>query len=365
MKVCHITSVHEQSDVRIFLKECSSLAKNYETHLIVINGYDDYINNVQIHGVSVKYKNRIQRFTKAVRTALKKAIIIDAKIYHIHDPELLRIARKLKSLGKKVIYDAHEDLPRQIMTKQWLPKACRKILGSIIEKYENKIASKIDAIVTATPHIKTRFLKVNKQTVNINNYPIITEYSFQTNISKNSKDPKIVYTGGISKMRGIIDVIIALENIDVKLLLAGKYLEPTLRSELLKLKSWNKVIEKGFLSKDDVYLLYQESFLGIVTLHPTVNYLDSLPVKMFEYMAAGLPIIASNFPIWKQIIEENNVGICVNPQNPSEIAKAIKLLQNNPEEAIKMGENGIKAVKEKYNWGIEEKKLFTLYKELD
>jgi len=103
---------------------------------------------------------------------------------------------------------------------------------------------------------------------------------------------------------------------------------------------------------------------GLVTLHPIVNYIDALPVKMFEYMVAGIPVIASNFSLWREIIEGNKCGLCVDPLNPSEIAKAIDYIMTHPAEAQQMGKNGLRAVQEQYNWDIEEKKLLALYEQL-
>ena len=85
---------------------------------------------------------------------------------------------------------------------------------------------------------------------------------------------------------------------------------------------------------------------------------------MFEYMAAGIPVVASNFPLWKEIIEENKCGICVEPANVEQISDAVNYLLNNPEEAQRMGANGRKAVEEKYNWNNEAKTLLQLYCDL-
>lgn len=95
-----------------------------------------------------------------------------------------------------------------------------------------------------------------------------------------------------------------------------------------------------------------------------MNYLDSLPIKMFEYMSAGIPVVASNFPLWKEIIEKNRCGVCVDPLSPKDIAKAINFIVQNPQIAQKMGENGKRAILEKYNWQIEEQKLFNIYEGL-
>ena len=363
-KVCHITSAHPDGDVRIFHKECVSLAKEgYDVSLVIPNTASRIENGVNIVSFIYKPTSRLSRFTKSVNLAYKKALELDADIYHLHDPELLRIAVKLKKKGKKVIYDAHEDLPRQILSKEYLKPIVRKLISSRIEKYENKVAKKLDVIVTATPYIRNRFLKVNPNSIDINNFPIIKELLFDFEYD-HKKGNKICYVGGITTVRGINELLEALEGSECSLLLAGDFLENGLRDSIINKNAWNKVEELGFLTREEVVNVYKKSKLGIVTLHPISNYYVSLPVKMFEYMAAGLPLIASNFPLWKDIILENNAGLCVDPMSPIEIGEAINYILNNPKEAKKMGENGRKMVIEKYNWDIEKKKLIGLYQEL-
>src|ERR1035437_3505014 len=173
MKVCHLTSVHKSTDVRIFYKECCSLSKaGYKVYLISPNVIDEILENVSIVGIKT-YNNRLLRMTKTVWNVYKKAKIIDAKIYHIHDPELLVIGLLLKARGKVVIYDSHEDLPRQILDKPWINPLLRRLISKLTEYVENFISRRYNAIVAATPTIKNRFVRINPNTVNINNYPII------------------------------------------------------------------------------------------------------------------------------------------------------------------------------------------------
>jgi glycosyltransferase involved in cell wall biosynthesis len=148
---------------------------------------------------------------------------------------------------------------------------------------------------------------------------------------------------------------------DIRLNLAGIFSEKAIEEEVKTYNGWQKLNELGFLGRDDIVELYKYSKAGLVTLHPIINYLDALPVKMFEYMAAGLPVISSDIKLWKDIVEGNSCGICVNPLEPKEIAQAIEYIISHPEVAEQMGQNGKRAVLEKYNWQVEEKKLFEVY----
>tara|TARA_B100001939_G_scaffold16845_2_gene14086 strand:+ start:2586 stop:3677 length:1092 start_codon:yes stop_codon:yes gene_type:complete len=361
-KVCHITTVHKGLDVRIYHKECITLSKDFEVYLIINDKINQITNeSVKLIEINNSSKNRISRFFKSSNEALKKAIEINADIYHLHDPELLRIALKLKKRNKKVIYDAHEDLPRQILTKHWIPKIIRKPIAYLVEKAENNIVKKIDGVISATPTINERFYKLNRNSVNVNNYPIIEEFN---KTQKKLTKPQIIYAGGISIERGIVEIIDSLEHLGVDLNLAGKFLDPSLKNKLESHKSWGKVNYKGFLGRKEITELYNNSLLGMVTLYPTKNYQTSLPVKMFEYMAAGLPVIASNFPYWESIIEKYECGICVDPTSVSDITKAIKTLVENPNIAKTMGENGLNAIKTHFNWGKEGQKLTSFYHQL-
>lgn len=362
MRICHLTSVHSRFDTRIFLKECRSLANaGYQVFLVVADGKGDELrDDVNINDVGTS-SGRLDRVRNITRRVLARAIEIDASIYHFHDPELIPAGLKLKRLGKRVIFDSHEDVPQQLLGKPYLNKISRRILAHAMTAYETWSCRQFDAIVAATPFIREKFRRINNRAVDINNFPLLGELASPEREAE--ARTKVCYVGGIAANRGAREIVRAMESVqsNVRLELAGRFSEPTLGLEVRQYAGWRRVDELGFLNRDGVRGVLGRSFAGLVTLHPLTNYLDSLPIKMFEYMSAGIPVIASSFPLWKEIIRKNDCGVCVDPMDPQSIAQAINHLFLNKDQAKIMGENGRQAVLERYNWGVEEKKLLSLY----
>lgn len=359
--VCHLTSVHKWDDIRIFHKECVSTAQNgIEVHLVATKTNDKIEKGVHIHGINFSTKSRLKRFFKTSKLVYQKAIEINADIYHFHDPELMIYGLKIKKKGKKVIYDVHEDLPRQIQTKHWIPKSIRSIVSFFVEKIENRIVKKMSYVVTSTENIKERFASLNSNVSTIYNYPIIEENIELPDWSQ--RQNSICYVGGIMRGRGILELVNVLEeNSKVDLNLAGIYSPESLKDELILMQGWSKVNDFGFVNRKEIIKILNKSKIGMVTLHPTQSYIESLPIKLFEYMYAGLPVIVSNFPIWQSIINESGCGISVDPLDVNRISSTIDYLIENSEIAEEMGRRGREAVLEKYNWKIEEEKLINIY----
>ncbi|MEM0325393.1 MAG: glycosyltransferase family 4 protein [Candidatus Aenigmatarchaeota archaeon] len=366
MKICHITTVHPLNDTRIFLKECKSLVNaGYDVYLIVTADKDTTIDGVKILGLP-SYESRIKRMLLKSRIAFKRALEVNADIYHFHDPELIPIGLKLKKLGKKVIYDVHEDVPRDILSKHYISKHFRFMISKIFEIYENYASKKFDYLITATPHIRDRFTEIGCRAVDVQNMPILEEFT-QIEHDWSKKEKAICYVGGINKIRGCAEIINSVKDLnDVKLYLAGRIEENMCKDFIDKISSENtNMIYLGFLDRKLMSNIFKKVMAGLVLFHPEDNHINALPNKLFEYMSAGLPVIASDFPLWKEIIETNNCGICVNPFNIKEISNAINYIVNNPLEAKKMGDNGRKVVLEKYNWETEKFKLLEIYKNLE
>lgn len=355
-KICHMTDAHPRYDIRIFEKECKSLAKIHELNLVVSDDQpDETIESVRIVSTGYVPKNRIQRIVVGNYRVYKKALSLDCDVYHLHDPELLFFALKLKRKGKKVIFDSHENVPGQIFSKDWLPLRLRSVISKVYKCFETAVVKRIDAVVAATPYIGTLFESRAKMVAVVNNYPKLDDVKFQGRPFE-ERENDLCYAGNISEIRGEKTMQALASAMKRKLIIAGSCPEGYAEEH-----SNEYVTYVGNLDRTGVNDLYSKSKVGLVLLHPTKNYIDSLPIKMFEYMAAGLPFVASDFPLWKDITEEYNSGICVDPLDIEKISDACLQLLDNPEQSKAMGLQGRKAIEEKYNWSIEEKKLIEVY----
>ncbi|MGI6119285.1 MAG: glycosyltransferase family 4 protein [Desulfosporosinus sp.] len=364
MKICHFTSVHPYKDTRIFLKECATLAAaGYEVHLVAPDAPEQVLKGIHLHSAATPAGGRFSRMTKTVWAVYQKVRALDADIYHFHDPELLLVGLLLKRKGKKVIYDSHEDVPRDILMKNWIPAYLRALISGAYEVFENFAAKRMSYVIAATPFIQKRFAKITPHCKAVNNYPILDELEYG-NPDWDKKKRAVTYVGSITAVRGIAEMVQAIGKTDVKLFLGGKFSPLQLREEIRTLPGWEKVEELGQIDRTEVARIFSISRAGLVLLHPGPNHTDAQPNKLFEYMSAGIPVIGSHFPLWQEIIEGNNCGLCVDPLDPAAIAKAITWLADHPAEAMSMGENGRKAVRENYNWDAEGKTLITIYEGL-
>lgn len=363
--IAHLSSAHPRHDTRIYFKQCRSLARHgYEVTLVVADGQGEAdADGVRIVDVG-SLPGRANRMLRTTRRVLARALDLDADVYHLHDPELIPAGLRLKRLGKTVIYDAHEDLPSQLLGKPYLAPLARRLLSHGALAYERYACARLDGIVAATPFIRDKFLHIHPRTVDVNNFPIIEEFAAPA--APAAGRAQVCYVGGLSAMRGIRELVqaCALLHSGARLQLAGRFSEPALAAELAALPGWRRIDAHGHLDRAGVGALMAGSRAGLVTLHPSLNYLDALPVKMFEYMAAGIPVIASDFPLWRQIIERAGCGICVNPRDPAAIAAAIDQLIGQADAARRMGENGRAAVLRQFNWDAESAKLIDFYARL-
>jgi hypothetical protein len=361
-RIVHLTTVHPRDDIRIFHKECVSLARaGYEVVQVVGDGLGDaVVKGVRIVDIGAPPSGRLQRMRLQPRRALEAVLRLQPALVHFHDPELLPVGVKLMRRGIKAVYDAHEDVPRQILTKQWIPSALRRPLSWAFERYENAQVKRLAGVVAATPHIAERFASLARWLANVSNFPFLDELA-PASVAV-PRENKVCYVGGITRTRGAHEMLRALALVPgVRMLLCGKFEDAALEAELRAAPGWPQVDYLGQVGRDQVRDVMARSFAGLVTLQPMPSYLDSLPIKMFEYMSAELPVIASSFPLWRGIVETHGCGVCVSPVDPAAIADAIRGLRDTPERVRVMGAAGNRAVHEVFNWPQAERELLAFY----
>lgn len=363
IRVAHLSTAHGRRELRVHLKECNSLAANgYEVHYLVADGLgDERVGNVQVHDIG-HAGGRFQRMLLRPWRMLAAARGINARVFHFHDPEILLIALFLMHGGAKVIYDSHEDVPRSLLGREWIPSWIRPSLSRVFEIFENFVAKRLTAVIGATPHIAARFSSVNQLSVAINNYPLRSE--IEAEVVRNEQTRNVCYLGGIGRIRGIVEMVRALEYVDARLILAGSFESVETEQAVRKLPGWAKVDYRGMVSRAAVREIMAESQAGLIFFHPVPNHIDAQPNKMFEYMSAGLPVLASNFPLWQEQLIEARAGLVADPMNPKEIARVIQELLASSEAAVEMGRRGREGVLQRYLWDFEEEKLCGLYKKI-
>jgi glycosyltransferase involved in cell wall biosynthesis len=358
--------VHPPGDTRIFLKQCRSLAKTgCDTHLVIPHQKNERVGEVTLHALS-EPETRYDRILKTNLEALQTAWGLDADIYHLHDPELIFVGLALKTMGYTVIRDVHEDVAMDIETKYWLHRYLRIPIARVMRGIEILTARFFDQIVAATPAIAELF-PPNKTTV-VQNFPIVEELTQVDGLVPFSERPNVVaYVGDLTRIRGVCEMVNAMSGslpADSRLRIAGTFSPPELKEEVASLSGWSSVEFLGWQSREEVSDLFGMAQAGLVTFLPAPNHLRAQPNKLFEYMSAGLPVVASNFPLWREIINEADCGLLVDPTSPIEIAEAVRWIFEHPDEAEAMGRRGQKAVKERYNWNTEFSNLKNLYQSL-
>jgi glycosyltransferase involved in cell wall biosynthesis len=367
MRIGHI-STHRPLDVRIFHKECRTLAtQGYEVHLVVPNAPAGSIDGVHFHSVEPATGPRLARIYRRLKRAYTAAAALNADIYHLHEPDHILVGVALKLRGAKVVYDVHEDFPKEALTlnkghpiRGWMNRLAWIALEHVAMQF-------LDAFICATPTIGEKF--PSARTTTVLNFPRLEEFACPTDgDSLSSRPNRIIYGGGITRVRGICEIVQAMEilpdSLDAKLALMGEFAPHALMTEVARMQGWEHVEYLGWQPRTAVVQQLAQARLGLVIFHPTVDHLEAIPNKLFEYMAAGIPVVASDFPLWREIIDGCRCGILVDPLNPRAIADAIQYLLERPEEADAMGQRGRGAVLTRYNWNTESEKLLASYQRL-
>jgi glycosyltransferase involved in cell wall biosynthesis len=333
-------------------------------------GYSNYIvcpGNSKIE-VNARYvgirepRGRFDRYGKLSKEIFQAALKTDADIYQIHDPNFLRYARKLKRLGKKVIFDSHEHYLTRIKDLPWIPSCFKGILSFAFKEYVRYCLKHVDAVLGVNKEIVQSLEKYSKECILVMNFPALREV--KGNVTKYDGF-NICYTGAITDQYSIIELMCVFEKTEnVNVIMCGRADEDYMAS-LEKEAYWKRVKHLGIVPPNEAIEVQEKSNVGIVILKPSNNtngkYGTMGNTKLFEYMMSGIPVICTDFACWKEIVDKYNCGICVDPYDIEAISNAIIRLRDNPELALHMGRNARRAAEEIYNWNSQGIRLIELY----
>ena len=366
--IIHFTTVHPRDDSRIRSKEVASLTRVFDdVQLYVQDGLGDEI-DLQ-HGYRIIDTGprlpRIKRMVVGGWRMFRAVLKARPHVAHFHDPELLPWAILLRLRGIKIVYDVHEDMPQQVKHNPGLPQWAQRTLPPFITFSEWAAGHIFDGFAVPTQTIAGRFPQ--KKTVLVRNFPILEELHRPNAAPMAARPAHFAYVGYISEVRniyGMMQAVSKLQDPSARLRLVGSFAIQDTEDRAKAMSEWaGSVVFEGWASRAEVGAILGEVRGGLVVLKPVEHEMLTLPIKLFEYMAAGLPVVSSDFPVWKDIVDDAKCGILVDPLDPAAIAAGMQWLLNHPEEAADMGKRGRAAVEIKYNWAPEAERLVSFYRQ--
>jgi glycosyltransferase involved in cell wall biosynthesis len=364
--IIHFTTVHPRDDSRIRSKEVASTSGALGAVALYVQdglGHEvDRTHHYQVVDTGVRL-SRLRRMTVGGWRMSKALLKAKPAVAHFHDPELLPWALLLKSAGIKIVYDVHEDMPQQVKHNPGLPRWAQRVLPPFVAIAEWTAGKILDGFVVPTQTIADRFPA--RKTVLVRNFPILEELHSPNAAPMDQRPPHFAYVGYISEVRNIFGMMSAASHLcdqDVKLRLVGSFAISETEQQAQSMPEWKtSVVFEGWASRERVGEILGDVRAGLVVLKPVEHEMLTLPIKLFEYMAAGLPVIASDFPLWRSIVDGAQCGILVDPLDSEAIARAMQWILDHPEQAAEMGRRGRLAVERDYNWQPEADRLIDFY----
>lgn len=361
MRVVHFTTVHKPFDTRIFHKECRTLAAaGHDVTLIASGAPDEVVDGVRLEPIPAT-SGRLSRAVLGTYRLGRRLAALDADVYHFHDPELLVLA-SLLSWRRRFVYDAHEWLSADLLSKPYLSPRRAKVMSKVAGVVEHVLARRMVHVVAATPTIAAQFPS-DRVTV-VHNYPDLDELGDgEVSIDEYSARPRVGgYVGGVTAERcgvEMYDAVASLVADGVGLVVAGPF------DDEVSPHDRAGVTYRGVLDRPGVAAVLREVRFGVVLLRAAPNCVDALPTKFFEYAAAGLPVVVSRSTRYlAEIAERDGTGVVVDEEDPASIAQGMRWLLDHPAEAHAMGQRGARAVRERYNWSAEGRSLVGVYEAL-
>lgn len=371
-RICIFTTVHRPYDVRVFHRQARSLAEaGYAVTLLAHAPFQqERRDGVEVIGMPPP-RHRGQRLLASWRF-LRAALRRRADLYHFHDLELLPAGVLLKIWSRRaVVYDCHENYPEAVRERAWLPGWLKPLLAALVAWLEPALARHLDAVVCVVPDQEERLRRRGCRTVMVRNFPRLEIFAAPPAAARGGE---IIYLGGLSIARGalmLVDIMAALRprHPGLRLVCLGPFNEPHVRDRVLDYARQQEVAGVidylAMVPHEEVARYLYRASIGLVPWQPHPQLLKlCYPNKVFEYMACGLPIVASDLPGLRDLIAPAGCGRLVRADATAAHVEAICELIENPPLARQLGEAGAAYARAHYSWEVERRRLLELYAEL-
>jgi glycosyltransferase involved in cell wall biosynthesis len=383
--ICSLSTVHYAYDNRIYHKQARSLAAAGFSVTVLARAEEDPPpdDTVDVQYLT-SHRSRFARFASTLRL-LGRAFRLRARVYVIHDPELLPLALALKLLRCCVVYDMHEDMPAQIGMKEWLPKWSRPFVAELYRHLERFALRRLDGLVLAETGYEPAYTHRHRATVL--NYPTTRSHqagaqddSTHQVISASDDAPGqlpaqapgqvIAYVGTLTGPRGLFTMLEVARQIkqdipSVLFKLVGPINVPSEAERAHRFVAdhdLHQIVQfTGRLAPVQAHAQLKDARVGLALLEPEPNYLHSLPTKLFEYMLAGVPVLCSNVPLWQQIVADSGCGFTVDPHDTTAIVSHLKQLLEDDQVWRRCRDHGLAAVHQQYTWESQAVHLINFY----
>ena len=364
-RVVHVTTVHSPFDPRIFYKQLASLRDaGFETHLIAPHEQTGPVEGISIHALPRPdtRRHRLALQLEVVRTARA----LDAALYQIHDPELLPLAVLLKTTtGARIVYDMHENY-----------RSKGAVLGRVLRALERWAFRWVDHVLIAEESYRSIVDgHAVPHTYIANYFRPIGEASPPAPIAPETTPIRLLYTGTLAESRGLRTMVELATQIrgasrEETLDLVGvchHHDQRTWAEERIQGERLGGVLERvgwdTYVPPTAMPPHYRRADVGLALCEPHPNYMHSLPTKFYEYLHYGLPLICSDFPLWRRFVETHECGAVVPPGDPEAVLTVLDDWQAHPDQYRQCVANA-RAAAPQYRWETMGHRLVDRYQSL-
>jgi len=366
--VVHVTPVRPHFEPRTVFACESAVEAGWRVALVAPAEHDFVRRGVEIHALP-RPRGRLDRITRISWLAVRRTLALRPDLVQFHDPEFVLWGILFRLRGIPTVYDVHEDYALAVGVRHWLPRPLRPI-AALFMRGLSALARRLYPQVIA----ERAYASVFPEGIPVLNHARLSELA--PLLARPPRAPRdrirLLYTGQITRARGAAALAAMLdhlpENAEVRLI--GRCPEPDLARELRQRAARDprlvlRIEEEDWVPREEIVAAYGEPWTAMVAIFPDSDqYRDTEPTKFFEAMAAGIPIVCSDFPMWKALVEGEGVGFTVPPADAAAAARRVLWLAGHPEEAEAMGRRAQELVRTRYNWETQARRLLELYRRL-